>query len=90
MAEWLWRELVKVTDAGPQGLPSTELFETAHLYVVEGYPQRGNRPYLASVRYEMRKWNLEPYDPPAFSSRSVFHYRFTEAGREHHVERLEA
>jgi hypothetical protein len=50
LSEWLWRQMAKVARAGAEGLPTEELFGSAHLYLVEGEPVRGNRPYLTVVK----------------------------------------
>ncbi|MFI1285162.1 hypothetical protein ACH4U5_31135 [Streptomyces sp. NPDC020858] len=91
VSEWLWRQLVKVAGAGPEGLAQTELQGEAHLYLCDGWEhRRGNRPYLAShsrwVRHtayaDFRR--TQTYE----TSTQVFTYRFTDAGRAHYRERL--
>lgn len=93
LSEWLWRQMVKVVAAGPAGLPTSELWGTAHMYLQEGYGHEpGNRPYLrvdvAWVRYERRDWQHRPYDPPQYGCRDVRRYVLTDAGRAHYAEHL--
>lgn len=82
ISEWLWRQLAKVAGAGPEGLPTHDLWGTAHLYLQEGYGHEpGNRPYIhvvvtcgrragASMDWERRRYHL------------------TDAGRTHYAEHL--
>lgn len=91
VSEWLWRELAKVARAGPEGLPSAELFGSAHLYLSSGFAgERGNRPLLDEVRSFVRYFprdnngNVSPH----WSSRSVHHFHFTELGRTYYAEHV--
>ncbi|WP_228980118.1 hypothetical protein [Streptomyces sp. DH12] len=94
LSEGMWRAMARVAAAGVEGLPIAELRNSAHLYLVTGQPVRGNRPYLTVVtthaRQEVRDWNLRPYDPPAYTTRTVRHYRLSEEGRAHYVDHLDA
>lgn len=91
VSEWLWRELAKVARAGPAGLPSAELFGSAHLYLSSGFAgERGNRPLLDEVRSFVRYFprdnngNVSPH----WSSRSVHHFHFTALGRTYYAEHV--
>ncbi|NGO66809.1 hypothetical protein [Streptomyces boncukensis] len=92
LSEWLWREMAKVARAGAEGLPTEELFGSAHLYLVAGYDMhRGNRPYLhvheQTVTYTPRDFDGRPYTGRQ-ASRAVRRYRFTEEGRAHYAEHV--
>ncbi|MFD3848159.1 hypothetical protein ACFWVB_19995 [Streptomyces microflavus] len=88
LSEWLWREMAKVARTGTEGLPTRELFGSAHLYLEEGRSTPGNRPYLKVVstwvEYTPRDFNgnLSPYT----SKQQVRRYHFTEEGRAHYLE----
>lgn len=90
LSEWLWRQMAKVARAGAEGPPTEELFGSAHLYLVEGEPVRGNRPYLKVVKrrgaYTPRDFHGRSY--PYESTHLIRRYHFTERGRAHYREYL--
>lgn len=92
MSEWMWRALIKVAQAGAEGLPTSELWNAAHRYLVKDGLMQGNRGYLdvvtTYVRYECRDYGGGFYDPPQYGTRDVRHYHLTDEGRAHYVERL--
>lgn len=82
LSEWLWKQMVKVAAAGPDGLPTHGLWGTAHLYLEDGYGHEpGNRPYLRVVKTSGRR-------PGASVSWEERRYHLTDGGRAHYVERL--
>jgi hypothetical protein len=88
LSEWLWREFVKVVRAGETGLPTDDLWGSAHSYLVEGEPVRGNRPLLTVVKTYPKPRPRRPGEPLPFTSQERRWYVLTEEGRAHYDERL--
>ncbi|WP_329368710.1 hypothetical protein OG896_24505 [Streptomyces sp. NBC_00669] len=92
MSEWMWRALVMVAETGTEGLPTSELWNAAHRYLVVDELMQGNRGYLdvtiTYVQYKVRDHNGALYDPPHYGTRDDRHYHLTDAGRAHYVEHV--
>jgi len=93
LSEWLWKELVKVAAAGPEGLQRGGLYGDSHLYLSKGHKgRRGNRPYVDGSNYRWVTYDAyvslgssETYK----KSEPVYYYILTDEGRAHYAEYLE-
>lgn len=100
LSEWLWKNLVVVAAAGPEGLPrgttrsiGNGLFGDWHLYLSTGQKgRRGNRPYIDGSNYRWVTYDAkvslnsnETYK----KSEPVYYYVLTDEGRAHYTEYLE-
>jgi transcriptional regulator with XRE-family HTH domain len=83
LSEWLWRALVKVAEAGADGLAEDDLWGRAKFYLGTGYRPRGvlSRGYIDCVAVEERPTGAGP-------GRS-FRWVVTAAGRSHIAENLQ-
>lgn len=94
LSESMWKAMVRVADAGAAGLPTSELWNAAHLYLVGGGLMRGNRSYLdvvtTHVPFELMDFNRASYNPPSFSSAAVRRYHLSAEGCIHYTEHLDA
>lgn len=87
----MWTALTEVAAAGPGGLPVSQLWNSAHLYLVEGSTARGNRGYLHVVKnhVEYTPWPTDYNPNPDPTTRVEHRYKLTEQGRAHYADRLE-
>lgn len=100
LSEWLWKELVKVAAAGPDGYrirsldPRHGLSPDAHLYLSKGSEgRRGNRPYIDGSNYRWVTYDakVNPWvsNETYKKSEPVYYYVLTPEGRAHYAEYLE-
>lgn len=80
LSEWLWRNLVKVAQAGSAGLPEADLWGRSKFYLGIGFRPKGtaSRGFisLTPVREQVGdEWYVKE-----------FRWQLTEAGRRHFVE----
>lgn len=80
LSEWLWRNLVKVAQAGPAGLPEVDLWGRSKFYLGTGY-----RPGGGSSRGFIRLTAVRE-EADAESYVKEFRWQLTEEGRRHFLD----